>query len=844
MFFNKEKKQIKKYKKLVEKVKEIEIDIKKMSNEELKSYHFKLKENFNKIEALGLIREVISRTLNINLYDVQLIGALILNDAQIVEMKTGEGKTYVAIVTAYMSYFTNKSTYIITANEYLAERDSELCQRVFAFFNISVENIGDVHTHENKIVLYNASIIYTTANTIIFDFLRDNLCYHKNQTMIKNLDFAIIDEADSILIDEARTPMVIAGQEKNIDRDYFLFNQIAKSFTCDEELEKNDFNKVRNSEISLSESGYTKLENILKERKIITNGDDLYLPSNTRFIELLLNSLHANHILKENTDYIVKDSSIVIIDPKTGRLMVGNRYKNGLQQALEVKEKIEIKKEQNIMSSITMKNFLKKFKKLSGMTGTAKTESKELKSVYNLEIVSLDTNKPVIRKDKEDYLFFTKEKKINAVVKEIKRIHESKRPILIGTNTVEYSELLSSRLDEEKVPHELLNAKNHQRESEIIAFAGVKSSVVIATNMAGRGTDIMLGGNKDVIISKYIKELNLSEIDAHNKWVSDNNEVNDLGGLYIIGAERSISKRIDQQLIGRSGRQGDNGKSRFFVSLDDDIIINFSDNTSLKKLWTILGLQDDAANHKSLSSSVNKIQKKIDGMHYDARKQLLMFDEINESQRNIIFELRDKILNTENLTEFVVKFSSNYIKRLVLEYANESSFPENWDIAALEGKIKKISSLDIEIVDWFKNDTSLNEIDIINKIIESFRNKVENLYKNNQEEYKEILRQFSLATIDNKWSEQISGVNELRKNTQLRGYAQEKPLDEYKKEMLKEFTKNLMLIEKELFITISHSEKYLAKDISEQSYEEFYYDLCMNKSKTTFGIGSFMHVGM
>jgi preprotein translocase subunit SecA len=354
----------------------------------------------------------------------------------------------------------------------------------------------------------------------------------------------------------------------------------------------------------------------------------------------------------------------------------------------------------------------------------------------------------------------------------------------------------------------------------------------------------MLGGNRDVIVKKYQEYLSISYVDANKKWINDNNEVNELGGLYVIGAERSISKRIDQQLIGRSGRQGDNGETRFFVSLDDDIIVNFSDNSSLKKLWKILGIQDDAASHKSLSSAVNKIQKKVDGMHYDSRKQLLMFDEINESQRNIIFELRDKILNTENLVEFVVKFSSNYINRLVLEYADENTFPENWDITALEGKLKKISGLDINIVDWFKENKSLNEKDIIDRVIESFRDKIEYLYEKNQDEYKEILRQFSLATIDNKWSEQISGVNELRKNTQLRGYAQEKPLDEYKKEMLKEFTKNLMLIEKELFITISHSEKYLKKDITEQTYEEFYYDLCVNKSKTTFGIGSFMHVGM
>lgn len=816
---------------LIENYQEIKTKLLTESDEIKKSIFF---------ESVALAKRALFLRNGIELYDVQIIGILALYDNKIAEMKTGEGKTFVAIIAAFLKnlHMNSKNVYLITANDYLAERDSFIASKFFDMFNISVSFVSSVEKDELKKDLYNKKIIYTTTKSIIFDYLRDNLVFNKKEIKLNTLEDVIIDEADYVLIDEARTPFIITGEPINNDKDYYLFNNISKNFKIDV-----DFSiLLKTKDISLTEIGYKKLESIAITKNLIKEEFELYLSPNTRYIELLINALKANYTLKENIDYLIKKNELVIVDQRTGRISEGSQYKNGIHQAVQAKEKVEIKKEQTISSSISIQNFFKKFKNVSGMTGTAKQEYKEFKNIYNLEIVSIETNKPIKRIDLEDFLFFTKEQKLNKLINDIKKIHKEGRPVLVGTNTIEYTETISKLLVDENIVHEVLNAKNHTRESEIIAMAGMKNAVTIATNMAGRGTDIILGGNKDSVVSFYCENKNISKSEAERLWKADCEVVKNLGGLYILGAERSTSRRLDEQLIGRSGRQGDNGTTCFYVSLDDDIIVDFSDNSPLKSLWKKLGIDNEAVNNKYLSSAVLKIQKTIDGLNHDGRKNMLLYDLINEDQRNIIFEFRNKILKTDNVILFVNNFLKKYIKRLVMEFANDSTLPENWKLKDLESKLKILTNIDLDIDNWFNNDKNLNQNDIIEKISLAIEEKIEKTI-DSKEINLEILREITLKSIDSKWSQQLSGLNELRKKAQLRGYAQEKPLDEYRKEMFKDFVNYLMEMEEAVFLNSINLDKFLPLEPHEMDYKTFY-NYVVKKTETALGIGLVFYAGV
>ena len=840
-YFSKEKIVIRKYKREVLLINRKYSDIKGYNIEDLLKEYNKCKEFADRSNTLNLIA-IAKRALvisnKVELYDVQLQGVLALYDGSIAEMKTGEGKTFVAIVASFLKMLEEEDVYIVTANDYLAHRDAIFAQSFFSVFNKEVAYISSDNDSKTKAILYRSDIIYTTTKSLIFDYLRDNLVFNKDSICIKSLDCVIVDEADSVLIDEARTPFVITGESKNIERDYYLFNHIANKFKKDE-----DFSiLLKTKEISLSEKGFRVLENILLEKEIINAGDELYFPENARYIELLINALKAKHTFIENIDYIVKSNMIAIIDEKSGRISEGNQYKNGIHQAVEAKEKLEIKKEQKVMSSISLQNFFKKFKSVSGMTGTARNEKKELKSVYGLDIVEIETNREVIRNDKEDIIFFTKEKKNKSIIDNIVKEHKTGRPVLVGTNTVEYSEILSELLSEREIKHSVLNAKNHMMESDIIAIAGSVGAVTIATNMAGRGTDIILGGDEIKIIDSYISKCGFGLREALSAWGKDVEKVKSLGGLCIIGAERSESRRIDQQLIGRSGRQGDEGETQFYISLDDDIIVKYSDNSKLKKMWERLGLDDDEVESRFLSNAVFKIQKTVDGFHYDARKQMLMFDQINEDQRNIMFDFRYRILIENDISKFVIKFTSNYLDRVIREYANEDSVFDSWDLKGLEGKLNLLFNTDIEIDSWFKSNSNLSFKDITSKVKTCVSSKIGELLSLNPKSSL-VLKELTLRAIDEKWSNQLSGLNDLRKNVQLRGYAQEKPLDEYKKEMLNEFSSYLLEMEESVLVYATNMDKYFPKEILEMSDNEFF-NYVISKTKTTVGVGLLMNVGV
>jgi preprotein translocase subunit SecA len=841
MRFDIEKLKLRKYRKKVNIINSFHSKYMSLSEEDIiKEYELILKINCRKttiLMLLALAKKVMSLVYKIELFDVQMIGALALIENNIVEMKTGEGKTYVAICAAFVSFSVErKKIYIFTANDYLSNRDSNIAFEFYNKFNIKVDNVSPVTDSSRKKEIYSSDIIYTTAKELVFDYLRDNLVYDKRDVLVNDLEYAIIDEADFVLLDDARTPFVLTGNNVNQDKDYYLFNVMSKSFEIDVDFEL--FSKTNS--IKINEVGFTKLEDSLLKRNLLNKSSDLYLPKNSRFIELMLNALSANHLLKENVDYVIQQSKVTIVDQKTGRLSEGSQFKNGLHQAVEAKEKVEIKKEQKIRSSISLQNFLKKFNSLSGMTGTARTEKKELKSMYGLSVVGIPTNKDILREDLEDYIFYTKEQKNKAILEKTEEISRTKQPLLVGTTTIEYSEELSALFTERGIVHTVLNAKNHERESEIIASSGRLGAVTIVTNMAGRGTDIILGGDRDIHIKEHGSSGHTENF-SNDSYIESVKKVKLLGGLYILGAERNDSRRLDNQLIGRSGRQGDCGTTQFYVSLDDRILADFSDNASLKKMWKRLGLHNEAANNSFLSNSVLKVQKIIDGLNHDSRKNMLMFDQINEDQRNIYFEFRKKILNINDIKSFSLQFSKKFLKRFVYEYANNIIPFERWDLKALQLKLKKAYSIEIDIIDGVKSGALKTEVDILNAITASLDSVLSEQL--NRIDNDGLFREIILKSIDDKWSLQLSSINNLKQNVQFRGYAQEKPLDEYKKEMLREFTLYLMEMEKAVFINCVKLRDFNPNDIANMSYEEFY-AYVLDKTNSSFGFGQVFYGGV
>jgi preprotein translocase subunit SecA len=805
-----------KLEKKIKKINKYFNEYKSLSNKDIKGVYNKIiHDGSDELRLLALAKVALKLTNNISLYNVQIVGVLGLNRGYILDMKTGEGKTFVAICSAFLKFSTsNSKNYIITANEYLAKRDFEISKDFFELFGIKTNYISPTKSLAEKKIAYSSSIIYTNSQELIFDYLRDNLAYKKEDILIKNLDNAIIDEADFVLLDDAKTPFVITGDSINKNKDYYLFNNISKLFS----IEK-DFERINNStSIKLTSSGYKKLEKILIDKNIISNSNDIYSPKGSRFVDLVINAIHANEILIENTHYVVDENKIILVDEKTGRLSGGSQYKNGLHQAVEAKETLEIKKEQLIRSSISLQNFLKKFKTISGMSGTAITEAKELYAIYSVKVLEIPPNKKIIRKDNNDLIFYSIEKKNNSIINKVKDLYIKRQPVIVCASTIEYSETLSSLLSNENIPHVVLNAKNHAKESEIISSSGKLGSVSIVTNMAGRGTDIILGGG-----------------DKREKG-----DVLKLGGLFVLGAERNESRRLDNQLIGRSGRQGDAGETQFYVSLDDRLLSDFSDNTKLKVFWDKFGLEKEENNNAFLSKSVLKVQKIVDGLNHDTRKNVAMFDDINEEQRNIYFEFRNKILNTEKLDEFSSSFASQFMLEKFSSIVKPHPNQNLWDLVGFEKIIKEKYGIKININNQFNN-KNLTYNELKEKVLEDTGLKLkEKIVGFDDIDY---IRKKILSAIDEKWSLQLSSLNDLRRNVQLRGYAQEKPLDEYKKEMLNEFNNCIEKMKERVFLEIINLDKENKYNISEMKYEDVF-NLILERTQTSVGIGYIYGVGV
>ena len=761
----------KKYSGFVEQVNLFEENMSNLSDIQLKQKT----EDFRKIlsnnrnldeiipEAFAVVREAAKRTVNMRHFDVQLIGGKVLHEGKIAEMKTGEGKTLVATLAAYVNAIDNKSVHIVTVNDYLAKRDSEWMGNIYKFLGLSVGCVTSETDQSNRTAQYDCDIVYATNNEIGFDYLRDNLKNDFSQICFKKDAFAIVDEVDSILIDEARTPLVISA-ESNISTElYPKINKIIK-FLKDEDYEINEETKT----ILLSSKGMEITENLLKNEKLISKGtlQDL---DNVALNHNITQALRAHKLFIKNKDYILKDDQVVIIDELTGRPMDGRRYGDGLHQAIEAKEGLKIQKENQTIASITYQNFFRSYFKLSGMTGTALTEAKEFEGIYNLEVVDIPPNVRVNRIDKNDQIYMTKNEKYNAVIDLVKSRNKINQPILIGTTSVENSEIISSYLNKVNIKHNVLNAKNHKMEAEIILQAGIPGKVTISTNMAGRGTDIKLGNNNI--------ELKKEAIDA--------------GGLLVIGTERHESRRIDNQLRGRSGRQGDIGESIFFLSLEDDLMRIFGSKT-LETVLGKLGLSEgEVITHSMITKSLERAQQKVESHNYDMRKQILKFDDILNDQRKLIYQNRKDILNTSDQSKIINEMINDFIDKIIIEAIPPKKYINEWNAEYLRDKCKEVFNIELPIQDWFEEE-GVDELEITKRLHDHINQKyIEKKHMYSQELLKFAEKRVMLFQLDKDWRDHLAAMDSLRSSVNLRAMGGKDPFYEYKRESFDYFDEML-----------------------------------------------------
>ncbi len=753
---------LKKYNKIIDNINSFEDKLAKLNDNDLKSRTITLKEKINTgssleiiiPEAFAVVREAAKRTVGMRHFDVQLLGGLILNDGKIAEMKTGEGKTLVATLPAYLNSINNMSVHIITVNDYLAKRDSIWMGKVFEFLGLTVGCISSDTPHQDRHIEYDKDIVYATNNEIGFDYLRDNLKNDYNFLCFKKDSFAIVDEVDSILIDEARTPLVISSESTSSIEIFPKIDKIIKQLK-DQDFEINEENKS----ILLTTVGMDFAEKLLLDHGLIKQGtlqdlDNISLNHN------IIQGLRAHKLFIKDKDYIIKDNSIVIIDELTGRPMEGRRYGDGLHQAIEAKENLNIQKENQTIASITYQNFFRTYKKLSGMTGTAITEAKEFEGIYELQVSEIPPNLKINRIDNNDQIYMTKKEKYDAVLKLVKERNKLKQPILIGTTSVENSELLSNLLKNNGINHNVLNAKNHRKEAEIIEQAGIPGNVTISTNMAGRGTDIKLGNG--------IEELKKEAIAA--------------GGLLVIGTERHESRRIDNQLRGRSGRQGDIGESVFFLSLQDDLMRIFGAKT-LESVLGKLGLKDgEVITHSMITKSLERVQQKVESHNYDIRKQILKFDDILNDQRKIIYKNRREILGTNDQSKIIKEMIDDFVEKIIIETIPPKKYKDEWDSNLLKDKLKEIFNLDLPVKDWFEEE-GVDEIEIKKRLHEQIKQKYdEKKFKYSADLLKFAEKRVMLFQIDKDWRDHLIAMDSLRSSVNLRAMGGKDPFYEYKRE--------------------------------------------------------------
>ena len=777
--YNKNK--LKEFQSIVKKINEIEINYNGKSQSELISFTDQLKVDFKNgvtldellVPAFAIVREAAKQTLNQRHFDVQLLGGLVLHNGAIAEMKTGEGKTLVSTLPAFLNAISGKGVHIVTVNEYLAKRDSEWMGKIFKFLGLSVGCISsEIKTNAERKSMYQCDITYGTNNEFGFDYLRDNLKLQKDHMVQRDHNFCIVDEVDSILIDESRTPLVISGA---IEDKTVLYNTIDSLVP---NLKPEDYEiDEKSKSVNLSEIGVDTTEKILLQRNLMKS-DSLYDVENVTIVHHVNQALRAHKLFEKDSDYIVKDGQVIIIDEFTGRMMEGRRYGDGLHQAIEAKEKVSVQSESQTVASITFQNYFRLYKKISGMTGTALTEAEEFSDIYNLLVFDIPTNQPVTRKDQQDVIFRTSDEKYDAIIDQIFECYDKKQPVLIGTTSIEKSEKISKILSKKKIKHSVLNAKQHEQEAEIISNAGYPGAVTIATNMAGRGTDIQLGGNlefaidqKDIDVAKLT-----SEIENNKKLVLA------AGGLYVIGSERHESRRIDNQLRGRSGRQGDPGETKFFLSLEDDLMRIFGSDKMDGMLKTLGLSEGESIQHSWITKALERAQKKVEGRNFDIRKTLLKFDDVLNDQRKNIFEQRLDLMDTEEITETINEMQYDTIDEFLDFHIPKDSYVDQWDINGLESDIKNhlAAISDIKALadkDGFDKDQFKEHLYALVR-----KKSIMRAEGHSKESVENLERMVLLRILDDKWKDHINNLEQLRQTIGLRGYGQRDPLSEYKNE--------------------------------------------------------------
>ena len=798
---------IKKQHKLVEQINALEESFIKLSDEELKNktieFRNRLKEGETLEdflpEAFATVREAAKRTLGQRHYDVQLIGGIVLHKGMISEMKTGEGKTLVATLAAYLNAIEQKGVHIVTVNDYLAKRDAEWMGQVYQFLGLTVDYIVHEKDDEQRKQAYNADITYATNNELGFDYLRDNMKFSLEERVQRDFNYAIVDEVDSILIDEARTPLIISGAAEDSSERYIQVNNIIKEITASD-YEKDE--KAKN--VTLTEVGMEHVENLLKSAGLIVDGG-LYDMKNVQLVNHVNQALRANIMFTKDVDYLVRDNKVMIIDEFTGRIMEGRRYSDGLHQALEAKENVEIQSENQTLASITYQNYFRLYPKLSGMTGTAMTEEAEFCDIYNLNAVEIPTNRPVLRIDENDCIYRTEKEKIKAIIETIVACNQKGQPVLVGTTSVEKSELIASCLKQQtNIKFEVLNAKQHEREALIVADAGRFGAVTIATNMAGRGTDIQLGGNPDMTLKKRLKgdetPEEISKLKEEiNKEISENKEkVLNAGGLYILGTERHESRRIDNQLRGRSGRQGDPGQSKFFLSLEDDLMRIFG-SERMSEVLRRLGLPEgEALVHPFISKALEKAQQKVEERNFDIRKSILKYDNVMNDQRKVIYEQRKELMSLSDISETIIDMRHDYIASLVCSNIPLGTTPEEWNIEQLKQEIFATTGQNLPLEDWSKR-PSIDSEDMLSLVIEEVDKNIELKNKDVPVEITHLVeKSIVLQTLDQLWKEHIATLDLMRHTIVLRAYGQKDPLNEYKKEAFNMFSDMLDLLKEKI----------------------------------------------
>ncbi|PIZ04624.1 MAG: preprotein translocase subunit SecA [Gammaproteobacteria bacterium CG_4_10_14_0_8_um_filter_38_16] len=770
-------------------------------------------------EAFAVVREAAKRTLGMRHFDVQLIGGMVLHDGKISEMRTGEGKTLTSTLPIYLNALSGHGVHVITVNDYLAKRDAEWMLPIYEFLGFTVGvNVANM-SHDEKQIAYAKDITYGTNNEFGFDYLRDNMVYDLNERVQRPLNFAVIDEVDSILIDEARTPLIISGQAEESSEFYVKMNKLIPHLKLQKMMEDEKEEDVpeerrgdytldeKNRQAHLTERGHQRIEELMLKADLLKAGESLYDYSNIQLMHYFHASLKANTLYHRDVEYVVKNDEVIIVDEHTGRLMEGRRWSDGLHQAVEAKEGVKVQLENQTLATITFQNYFRMYEKLSGMTGTADTEAFEFQKIYGLEVVVIPTNRPMVREDFSDKIYLTQDEKLDAIMVEINRVREKGQPILVGTASIETSEILSKRLQKEKVPHQVLNAKQHEREANIIAEAGRPGAVTIATNMAGRGTDIVLGGNVKLEISE-LDNPSQTEIDALKKdWEMRHETVVKAGGLYVLGSERHESRRIDNQLRGRSGRQGDPGTSQFYLSMEDNLLRIFG-GERLLLMMRKLGVQHgEVIQHPMISRAIEKAQRRVEGHNFDIRKHLLEYDDVANDQRKVIYQQRFELLQTDDISKSVSEIREEVVDSLFHQFIPKESMEEQWDIPGLEKQIHQDFHLQLSIRDWLEADSQLHEENLKEKILQTFVDAYAEKENNiGSEELRHAEKGIMLQVLDSHWKDHLSAMDQLRQGIQLRGYAQKNPTQEFKRESFNMFTELLDNIKYALISTLSKIE--------------------------------------